>query len=72
VEPKLVDSMLRQLPVRFVLSGRVGVGETMPCSRSSLSDWMMGIGKAADGELLTVSAAWTWMGSSSLSSWYGS
>lgn len=72
MEPKLVDNMLRQLAVRSVLRGRVGVGETMPCSRSSLSDKVAAIGKADDEEVLAVSAAWTWMASSSLSSWYGS
>jgi len=70
VEPKLWDRMLRQLPFRsFVLRGRVGVGETMPCSRSSVSE--MGIGRAEDEDVFTVSAARTWM-SSSESSWYAS
>ena len=71
MEPKLVDNMLRQLAVRPVLRGRVGVGETMPCSKSSLSVRVAPIGKADDDEVLIVSAASTWMVSSSLSSWYG-
>lgn len=62
--------MLRQLPVRLVRRGRVGVGEAMPCSRSfsSSEEMVRGTGRAEDEDVLMVSAAWTWM-SSSLSSW---
>lgn len=67
MEPKLLDSMLRQLPLRlFERRGRVGVGETMPCSRSSVSE--MEMGRAEEDDVFTVSAARTWM-SSSESSW---
>ena len=62
VEPRLPANMLRQLPVWLVLRGRVGLGEAMPCSRSSSSSsstMVRGIGSAEDEELLTDSAAWT-------------
>jgi hypothetical protein len=70
VDPRLLANRPLQLPVWFVLRGRVGVGETIPCSKSS-SSMLLSIGSAEVEELLTVSAAWAWM-SSSLSSWYGS
>jgi hypothetical protein len=69
VEPRLLAIMLRQLPVRLALRGRVGVGDAIPCSRSpSSSSVLRGMGSADDEELLTDSAAWTCT-SSSLSSW---
>jgi hypothetical protein len=69
VEPRLLARMLRQLLVRLALRGWVGVGEAMPCSRSSpsSSSVLRGIGSADEDELLTDSAAWTWR-SESLSS----
>lgn len=73
MEPRVPDKMLRQLPVRLVVRGRVGIGDAMPCSRSppSSSSMLRGMGSADEEELLTDSAAWICT-SSSLSSRYGS
>ena len=56
MDPSLLASTSLQLPVRFVLRGRVGEEDSTPCSTSSSSTAPM-VGRADVEELLTVSAA---------------